>query len=165
MKAYHFLTADMTAGQGSEGPWAVGEQRYIEGEIIPCERGYHSSPSLWQALTYAPGPIACLVEIPRKGTKREFDKAASPSRKLLAAVNIESDLRLFAADCAEHVLWIYERDYPNDARPRQAIAATRAYAAGEIGDAAWAAAQAAAWAAAQVWQKRQFEIRFKDIFK
>ena len=40
--------------------------------------------------------------------------------------------RLMAADFAEHVLPIYERAYPGDERPRNAIAATRAFARGKI---------------------------------
>ena len=60
----------------------------------------------------------------------------------------ERDFRLFAADCAQDVLYIFERDYPNDMRPRNAIQAARDYANGDIDTAAWAAARAAAWAAA-----------------
>ena len=83
--------------------------------------------------------------------------------------------RLFAADCAEHVLPLFEAQRPGDDRPRLAIDAARAFARGEIdaarafargeidaaarsaawaaagdaaGDAAWAAARSAAWAAA-----------------
>lgn len=164
MKAYHFLKEDMRSGCGNEPAWKVGEKRTIEGNIALCERGYHSSPSLWQALAYAPGPVACLVEIPKRGTRGDTDKSVSKSRKLLAAVNIERELRLFAADCAEHILWIYERDYPNDDRPRKAIEAARKFARGEINnaeraaardaaraaawDAAWDAARDASWAAA-----------------
>ena len=78
--------------------------------------------------------------------------------------------RLFAADCAERVLPIYERAFPTDRRPRAAIEAARLFAAAwdaagdaaraaawnaaeaaagaaGAGDAAWAAARAAAWAA------------------
>jgi hypothetical protein len=46
----------------------------------------------------------------------------------------EREARLFAADCAESVLHIYETERPKDARPRKAIAAARAYANGEIGE-------------------------------
>jgi hypothetical protein len=52
--------------------------------------------------------------------------------------------RLMAADFAEAVLPIFEREYPDDGRPRAAIAAARLYARGEIGAAALAAALAAA---------------------
>lgn len=91
----------------------------------------------------------------------------------------DQERRLFACDCAEHVLPIWEARYPDDARPRRAIEVARAYARGKAtaaelvaaraavrdavwdaedatedsaGDAAWAAARAAAGdAAGDVW--------------
>ena len=74
--------------------------------------------------------------------------------------------RLFAADCAERVLHLFERERPDDDRPRKAIEvarktnatvqeraaardAARAAARAAAGDAAWAAAGATAWAAAR----------------
>ena len=152
MRAYHFLKSDMRSGEGSEEPWTVGETRSLpkQREIVPCQYGYHASPTLWDALTYAPGPVACLVELDGDVIEHGLpvDKLAGRTRTLIAAVNIESELRLFAADCAEHVLWIYERDYPNDDRPRKAVEAARAFARGEIDDAARAAPGDAAWDAA-----------------
>ena len=152
MRAYHFLKSDMRSGEGEEPPWSVGETRSLPADraIVPCDYGYHASPTLWVALTYAPGPIACLVDLDGDVVEHgvPVDKWAARTRTLIAAVNIESELRLFAADCAEHVLWIYERDYPNDNRPRKAIEAARAFARGEIDAAAWDAARAAARAAA-----------------
>ena len=79
----------------------------------------------------------------------------------------DKEIRLFSADCAELVLPIYEKQYPDDNRPRLAIQAAIDYANGLItyeelyaardaakdaGDAAWDAARiaanaAAAWAA------------------
>ena len=41
-------------------------------------------------------------------------------------------MRLMAADFAEAVLPIYEKEYPKDARPRKAIQAARDYANGKI---------------------------------
>ena len=64
----------------------------------------------------------------------------------------EQEQRIIAADFAEHVLPIFEADYPDDDRPRKSIEAARAYARDEITkkqrNAARAAAEAAAWAAA-----------------
>ena len=156
MKAYWFCRTNMTSPNAPRAVWTVGQQRTLRGKtIVPCSYGYHASPTLWLALTYAPGPVACLVELDDATLVphgRPVDKYAARSRTLLAAVNIERELRLFAADCAEHVLWIYERDYPDDSRPRDAIQAARDYADGRIDaaarDAAWAAARAAARAAA-----------------
>jgi hypothetical protein len=61
----------------------------------------------------------------------------------------ESCLRLWAADCAEHVQHIWLKYYPNDKRPQQAIDAARQFARGQITKAAKAAeaAKAAAWGA------------------
>src|SRR3954466_10527430 len=41
-------------------------------------------------------------------------------------------LALWAAECAEHVLPLFESEQPADRRPRQAIEQTRAWARGEI---------------------------------
>ena len=63
-------------------------------------------------------------------------------------------LRLFACDCAEQALPTYEKDYPDDKRPRKAVETARLFAEGkatqeELAAAgAAAAADAAAWAAA-----------------
>ncbi len=41
-------------------------------------------------------------------------------------------LALWAASCAEHVLYLFESAQPEDGRPRQAIEEARAWARGEI---------------------------------
>ena len=53
-------------------------------------------------------------------------------------------LALWAADCAEHVLPLFEEAYAEDERPRRALEAGRAWALGEI---AISEARAAAFAA------------------
>ena len=191
MIAYWFCQKKMTSPNAPKMVWKVGQTRTMKGKIVPCERGFHASPTLWDALTYAPGPIACLVELGGTIIPHGDDKFAASSRKLLAAVDVSKELRLFAADCAEHVIHLFEREYPNDDRPRKAIEAARAYADGEIdGDAAWAAVEAAraaawdaswdaaraaawdadwdAWAAARdaerEWQRTQFDQRFGHLF-
>src|SRR3990167_7615399 len=54
----------------------------------------------------------------------------------LRATQQEADVltvaRLFAIDCAERVLPIFEAKYPNDQRPRQAIQAAKDFLAGKI---------------------------------
>ena len=77
----------------------------------------------------------------------------------------EKEIRLFAADCAELVLPIYEKQYPDDNRPRLAIQAARDYANGlitheELGTAR-AAARGAAWGAA--WAARDARDAWDEI--
>ena len=63
--------------------------------------------------------------------------------------------RLFACDCADHVLHFFEEKYPNDKRPRTAIEVARRYANGEAtieelsaaSDGVWDAASDGVWAA------------------
>ena len=141
--------------------WRIGQRRTLKGEIIPCQYGYHASPSLWDALRYAPGALACKVELSGTIVPHGDDKYAASTRKLVAAVNVERELRLFAADCAEHVLYLFEEKYPDDDRPRKAIQSARDFAndsisayatnaAADAANAAYAAADAAhaAYAAA-----------------
>ena len=59
---------------------------------------------------------------PRLITIRRGGSLTDPDHHLLA---------LWAADCAEHVLPFFESVCPEDERPRDAIAAARAWAAGE----------------------------------
>jgi hypothetical protein len=67
--------------------------------------------------------------------------------------DVERRMRLWLADCAARVLPIFEKECPDDARPRQAIIAARRFARGETDaaamNAAWAAARDAAWDAAR----------------
>ena len=69
--------------------------------------------------------------------------------------------RLYACDCVERVLPMFEAKHPGEKRPRHAIETTRRFASGEASadelaaardaaEAAWAAAYAA-WAAAEAW--------------
>lgn len=55
---------------------------------------------------------------------KEGSKGALSDHKLIA---------LWAANCAEHVLPLFEELYPSDRRPRQAIGAARAWVNGELG--------------------------------
>jgi len=67
---------------------------------------------------------------------------------LRACPDSDTFARLLACDYAEHVLRIFETQYPDDDRPRKAIAVSRRYARGEATDAELSAARAAAGYAA-----------------
>jgi hypothetical protein len=49
----------------------------------------------------------------------------------LRSIEADRDVRLFACDCAESVLHIFEKKYPNDKRPRKAIEVSRLHADGK----------------------------------
>jgi hypothetical protein len=143
IRAYHFLPDDMRADEdivaGLDEPWHIGDTRTYtpvkiasgDGEFI-TESGYHSSPTLWDALLQANGPVACLVEVSTPlSISNSVEGPVSQSsevRTLIAAVYVRAELRGFACDCAERVLSLYDDLYPKDTRLRDAITVARHFA-------------------------------------
>jgi len=97
--------------------------KYIE----PCERGYHVCEGE-QVLQWLHDE---LYEVEIRGEQiREEDKIVAQQARLVRRITNwnERTARLFACDCAERVLHIFEEKYPDDKRPREAIEVARAYA-------------------------------------
>ena len=67
---------------------------------------------------------------------------------LRAVQGHDREMRLFACDCAESVLHIFEDRHPDDNRPRNAIEVARSHANGEATTIELEEARAAAWDAA-----------------
>ena len=133
-----------------------------------CIRGYHLVEP-WSLAEWLRED--CTIWVAEgKGTSHGdgSGKTAFAQARLLRQIHIsDRDLRLFACDCADRTLPNFEKQFPNDDRPRKAIEAARAFAlaepgspaesarsaaaaaAGASGAAAWAAESAAAWAAAE----------------
>ena len=139
------------AKDGQPGKWMPP----IKGALAPCANGYHLCRE--HDLIHWLGPT--IYEAEHRGDRvDDADKVVVREARLLRKVEAwtETAARLFACDCAERVLHIYEKQYPNDKRPRRAIEIARQFAAGHASRselaaawaAAWAAARAAAWAAA-----------------
>ena len=163
---YKITGKDGRCCNGGTGQWNLPTETgpgdwmpEIEGELLPCENGYHLCRP--QDLVQWLGEE--IYEAEYKGDVVEDDNkvVVRKARLICRCENWnERTARLFAADCAEHVIHIFEREYPGDKRPRQSIQASRDFAAGKIRDAAraaardaardaaWAAARAAAWYAA-----------------
>ena len=141
---------------GGSGAWHLPKGR--PGKWMPeiadplvCERGYHlvEAYAIPEWLT----DDCAIWEAEGRGASDAdaTGKTAFAQARLLRRVYLsERDQRLFAADCAEHVLGAFEAVRPDDDRPRRAIAAARACARGQIGWDELVAAQTAAWAAAWV---------------
>src|SRR3990167_1820041 len=119
-------------------------------DLEPCVRGYHVCDNHTDMLSWL-GPDIWVCEW-RGLSVRSSSKRVVEQARLIRHVDAwnEQSARLFAADCAEHVLPFWEARFDDD-RPRRAIAAARSRSRGEIGlaelDAARAAARSAAWAA------------------
>ena len=150
-RAYKILGARRRPCHGGTGQWPPpGEWLRVDGPLVACEHGLHLCRE--QDLVRWLGPEIWLAEY-----DDDAEVVVAPDKLIVRRARLierveawtETTARLFAADCAEHALPVYERRYAEDARPRRAIAAARAYARGEIDAAALAAARDAAWAVAR----------------
>tara|TARA_S200002703_G_scaffold40354_1_gene35155 strand:- start:7642 stop:8175 length:534 start_codon:yes stop_codon:yes gene_type:complete len=128
----------------------------------PCESGWRKLLSHLGKIEADDEPLPFLIILESNGIE---DAIWS-----LLTCDDKRAVRLFACDCAESVLHLFEKKYPEDDRPRKTIEVARRFANGEATqeeldkarDAAWDAwdaarastdaAYAAAWAAARdVW--------------
>ena len=144
-----------------DGTWKPGKwMPVIDGELIACRHGYHlcrpTDLIYWlnESIFEAEFTGECV---------EEGDKLVVRKARLVRKIENwnEKTARLFACDCAEHVLPIFEKQYPDDKRPRHAIETARKFALGtatqdelaardaarDAARAARDAARAAAWAA------------------
>lgn len=155
MKYYKVLKNDGSCANGGSGKWHLPKKLKdgtwkpgkwmpkIDGELEPCKNGYHicRKKDLVHWLDDA------IFEVEYRGEIIEDDdKCVVREARLLCRVetwNVKT-ARLFAADCAEHVLPIFEKKYPEDDRPRKAIQAARDYENGLIDKNELAAAGCAA---------------------
>jgi hypothetical protein len=167
MKYYKVLGKGGVPCNGGTGQWYLPKDgkpgRWMPKirNIEPCVRGYHlcRKEDILQWLN------AEIYEAEGRGEfiRHDNNKEVFPEARLIRKIENwnEKNARLFAADCADHVLHIFEKERPNNDRPRRAIQAARDFALGKIeaaaraaagaaaGDAAWAAAWAAAMEAAR----------------
>jgi len=156
IKRYKILGKGGVAANGGIGQWSLPQDGKpgawmpkIE-NIEPCVRGYH----LCRVEDLVCWLNKEIYEAEGRGEfVRHVDKDVFPEARLLRKLDAwdEKSARLFAADCAERVLHLFEKRHPNDNRPRAAIRTARDFADGKITKeqlaAAWAAARDAAWAA------------------
>jgi len=169
---WHF--ANETLRDGRPLP-KKGETLTHDGDVIPCESGFHGSKRAIDALNYAPGTMVARVLLTGdvKPHGDPVDKYAARNRKNLTDYVDCKDVlvelaRVWALRAArEHAALAFEvagmekeakalRALPDDATPKQIETAARAArdaaraARDAARDAAWAAraaARAAAWAA------------------
>jgi hypothetical protein len=78
------------------------KSRYGEGgNISLCNCGYHASRKILNALSYAPGPIICRVEL-SGDIKEDDEKAAAERRTCLWMADADRVLNEFACTIAEN---------------------------------------------------------------
>ena len=138
--------------QNTDGMWTPGEwMPEVTGDLVLCNNGYHLTDTEhlldWlDSSVYEAEPSTELLG--------GDDKIVCRSVRLLRKMNWDDRIeRLFACSCADRVLYLYEREFPNDPRPRNAIKVARLYVYGKATkeelNVEWAAVKAAAYGDSQ----------------
>ena len=153
---------------GGDGKWPTkGKWREAKGPLVLCKNGLH----LCREKDLVSWLDEEIWEAEYKGERLDGEnKIVVRKARLIRNLTTwnEKTARLFACDCAERVLGIYEKRCPDDKRPRKAIAVARRFANGKATkkqldaasaaasaaarDAAGFAARSAAWDAGREWQ-------------
>ena len=157
MKLYKILDAKGRPCNGGKGQWFLPKGNrpgkwmpFIE-NIVPCQSGYHLcrqkdlldwlNETIWVAEARG-GRVLCENKV-----------VVRQARLIKKLTWNDQTARLFACDCARRVLYIYEKQHPEDSRPRKCIEVAEQFARGKASrnelDAAWPAAWPAARHAAR----------------
>jgi len=105
--------------------YKIGEWYKHTGELKLCFSGFHSSESVIDAMGFVNAEVIARVEV-RGDSLKESDKQVWSEMKIVKAWKWKREdsisLAIFAA---ELVIDIFEKKYPNDKRPREAIEAAK----------------------------------------
>ena len=105
--------------------WKIGKWYSVTGNIEACVSGFHCSDGVYQAFLYVQGPILARVEV-RGDSDIEEDKSAWREMKVSKAYKwTKKDSVALSIYAAELCINNYEKEYPNDLRPREAIEAAK----------------------------------------
>ena len=102
-----------------------------EGALEPWKNSYALCRGAEQLLKYL-GPEIYVAEVDGEVIEDENKIHARRARLLARTAWDERSARLFAIECAERVLPLYEKVNPQDDRPRRGLGAARAYVGGKI---------------------------------
>jgi len=124
MKGYRFVKENLKSEHGNI-QWVPGEWQKCEGKSSLCETGLHASQKPLDSLNYIFGTRWFECEARGKILK-DSDKFCASEMRLLQEIP-KKVLIQFAIDCAKKALPVFEREYPNDKRPRKVIKAAELY--------------------------------------
>ena len=128
--------------------WKMGEWRKVTGELEMCENGFHASERIIDSMHHI--AMECLAKVEVRGDHLEqSNKQCWEEMRIVKAWNWEKkDSVSLAIYATSLVLKNFEKVYPNDKRPRQAIQSARKwlkYPTEENRLAAGSAALSATW--------------------
>ena len=131
--------------------WKVGKKYSVKGKIKCCRNGFHASDTPLDALNYVNGEVLAICE-GSGDCDMQSNKSAYRTMKIVKAYRwTKADSVALAIYAAEQVIHIFEKYYPDDKYPRNAIVAAEAWLINPTDDNAIAANDAARAADAAVY--------------
>ena len=149
MKKYKFLRTSLKSDSG-DIKWKKGKWKAHKGELEMCQSGFHCSKTIYQAFSYVQGEHLALVEVAGKSIKDDDKEVWQKMRVVKTWRWTKRDSVALSVYAAGLVLKNYEKEYPNDKRPREAILTVKRWlrTGSRKGlSAAESAARSAAWSA------------------
>ncbi len=126
--------------------WEKGVWKKHEGKVSMCNSGFHCSKEVYQAFSFVQGEILAQVECAGKNEIQDDKEVYEKMRIVKAYKWQKKDSIALSIFAAELVIENFEKVYPNDKRPRQAIEAAKRYLKNPT-EKNKTAAEAAAWSA------------------
>ena len=174
MIGYKWLTSENKSINGDKISWKKSIWVKREPKRLQlCKYGLHASKTPLQSLGYVYGDKWWVVEAKGKIINSD-DKFVASEMKIIKRLPVKKILVKFAVLCAKRCLTNYEKEYPNDDRPRKAIEAAENYVKNptkENESAAWSARSArsarsagsATWSAARSARSAEYEWQNKTL--
>ncbi len=169
-KRWKFLRKGFKSENGNL-KWKLNKWEKVDGELDMCQNGLHACKEPYDAFSYVQGEILAVVECRGEHLKDENKECWREQRVVKAYKWTKKDSLKLAIYSAELVLKNFEKEYPNDKRPREAIEAAKKVlfkdtaknrsAAESAAWSAWSAARSAARSArsaeSAAWSARSAE--------
>ena len=149
-----YLYKSLPKDKSPHGHKFVLNRWYHEDTIAICKSGFHASENILDAMEYVNAEWLALVEVKGESEIHSDKQCWSDMRVVKFVRWTQKDSIALAIFVAELVLDKYEKEYPKDTRPREAIEAAKAVLRSdteknrEVAEAAAWAVEAAAWVAA-----------------
>jgi hypothetical protein len=105
--------------------WKIGEWQKHDGRLKICEAGFHASERIIDAMQYSRANIIARVEVRGRSIKGS-DKQVWEEMRIIKAYDWTKENSVnMAIYCAELCLQNFEKRYPDDGGPREAILAAK----------------------------------------
>jgi len=117
---WKFLIDGMRSANGG-CVWEKGKWKHHEGKLEMCSSGFHCSRQVWQAFSYISGQILVKVEVNGKSESQQDKEVWSDMRVIKAWKWQKKDSVALAVYAAKLCIFNFEKQFPEDKRPRLAI--------------------------------------------